>query len=340
MSKVTTNWDMERRGAEESWRRLRLFRSDFLRVSGAGDIHSLFASALHQAEQQFRAARTVGYESRPLNLFYGLSQAGRAVAAVASLRGTTPAELNGHGIKCSNLGDFRIGRVPQLATLKVRSDDSTRASFPVLSNILQSQELRTPTALARLWEMLVEPQLHEPLTAPQTPVLFVEQGALLGPEGSGTAFLQLSGIPTSIDFGDPAKFTQFTASYPALAGANFDRVTGQSPGRDSRPATQSIQVSRTVLAPMDRPTGTYRGSLVVLPVPSEGSRPMHPLMIWWAILFGLSMLARYEPTSWTKLIDVNTSSSAVPIEFLLDVALESIVDILADVIGELLGEIS
>jgi hypothetical protein len=320
---MTTHWDMERRGSEESWRRLRLFRSEFLSVGGVGDLHSLFTSALHQAEQQFRAARTVGYESRPLNLFYGLSQAGRAVAAAASLCGSTPAELNGHGIKCTNLGDFRMGRVPHLAGLKVRSEDSTRASFSVLSNILQSQDLRTPTDLARLWEMLVEPQLHEPLTMPQAPVLLVEQESLLGPEGSGTAFLQLSGIPASIDFGDPAKFTQFTALYPALAGSNFDRVTGQSRGYDSRPATQSIQVSRTVTAASDGPTSTYRGSHVVLPAPSSGSRSMHPLMIWWSILFGLSMLARYEPTSWTKLIDVNTSSSAVPIEFLLNVALES-----------------
>lgn len=331
---------MERRGSEESWRRLRLFRSDFLGVSGAGDLHSLFTSALHQAEQQFRAARTVGYESRPLNLFYGLSQAGRGVAAIASLRGATAVELTGHGIKCTNLRDFRMGQVPQLADLKVRSEDSTRASFSVLSTILQSQELRTPTTLARLWEMLVEPQLHEPLTTPQAPVLLVEQEALLGPEGSGTAFLQLSGIPASIDFGDPANFTQFAASYPALAGSNFDRVTGQSRGYDSRPATQSIQVSRSVMAPLDGPTGTYRGSPVVLPAPTDGNRPMHPLMIWWAVLYGLSMLARYEPTSWTKLIDVNTSASAVPIEFLLNVALESVVDILADTIGELLGEIS
>lgn len=262
------------------------------------------------------------------------------MAAVASLRGKTPAELNGHGIKCPNLGDFRMGRVPQLASLKVRSDDSTRASFPVLSSILQSQDLRTSTALARLWEMLVEPQLHEPLTTPQTPVLLVEQEALLGPEGSGTVFLQLSGIPASIDFGDHVKFAQFASSYPTLAGSNFDRVTGQIRGYNSRPATQSIQVSRTVVTSLSGPTGTYRGSPVVLPAPPDGSRPMHPLMIWWAILFGLSMLARYEPTSWTKLIDVNTSRSAVPIEFLLSVALESIVDILADTIGELLGEVS
>jgi hypothetical protein len=330
---------MERRGSEDSWRRLRLFRSDFLGVTEAGDLHSLFASALHQAEQQFRAARTVGYESRPLNLFYGLSQAGRAVAAVASLRGATPVELNGHGIKCTNLGDFRMGRVPHLANLKVRSEDSTRASFPVLSRILQSQELRTPTTLARLWEMLVEPQLHEPLTTPQAPVLLVEQESLLGPEGSGTGFLQLSGIPASIDFSDPANFTQFSLLYPSLVGTNFDRVTGQSRGYDSRPAAQSIQVLRTVPASLNGTISTYRGSPVALPSPPAGDRSMHPLMIWWAILYGLSMLARYEPTSWTKLIDVNASPSAVPIEFLLDIALESIVDILADTIGELLSEI-
>ncbi|MGH3799867.1 MAG: YaaC family protein [Pseudonocardiaceae bacterium] len=40
-----------------------------------------FRSALEQAEQQFRAAASVDYDSRALNLYYGVSQAGRAVAA-------------------------------------------------------------------------------------------------------------------------------------------------------------------------------------------------------------------------------------------------------------------
>jgi hypothetical protein len=37
-------------------------------------------------------------------------------------------------------------------------------------------------------------------------------------------------------------------------------------------------------------------------------------MAWWAVLFTLSMLARYQPAEWATHVDVDTSSHAVPIE--------------------------
>lgn len=55
---------------------------------------------------------------------------------------------------------------------------------------------------------------------------------------------------------------------------------------------------------------------------------MHPLMIWWAILYTLSMLARYHPEAWTAVTDVDTSSHAVPIEYLLDAAQSAVPDLL------------
>ena len=47
---------------------------------------------------------------------------------------------------------------------------------------------------------------------------------------------------------------------------------------------------------------------------------LHPLLAWWAILFALSMLARYQPDTWTDYLDVD-KSPAVPVETLLDRAL-------------------
>lgn len=327
---------MERRGSAESWRRLRQYRSAFLDVTEDEDLQTLFSSALHQAEQQFRAAITVGPESRPLNLFYGLSQAGRAVAAAASLRGSIPAQLNGHGIKCIDLQNFRQMNIPDLSTLKVRSDaGSPQASFPVLSDLLKSPDLSSAINFVELCEMLVEPQFHAPLRPPQHPVLLARGDALLGPEGSGTRYLHLEGVPASVDVGNKHVYAKFSAAYPSLAGSTFDKVEGLSKGRDGRSDTQSIQVSWVdSCGPF---TSTYRQSPVVLPAPPGGNHPMDPLMIWWAVLYGLSMLARYEPASWTKLIDVNASSSAVPIEFLLNTALEAVPDLLADTIGQVLS---
>jgi hypothetical protein len=40
-------------------------------------------------------------------------------------------------------------------------------------------------------------------------------------------------------------------------------------------------------------------------------------MAWWAVLFALSMLARYQPAEWARHVDVDASPHAVPIERLL-----------------------
>jgi hypothetical protein len=45
-------------------------------------------------------------------------------------------------------------------------------------------------------------------------------------------------------------------------------------------------------------------------------------MTWWAVLYALSMVARYEPDSWVGLLDVDKSQFAVPLEGLLEDALE------------------
>jgi hypothetical protein len=45
------------------------------------------------------------------------------------------------------------------------------------------------------------------------------------------------------------------------------------------------------------------------------------LLAWWAILFALSMLARYQPETWTAYLDVDKCAYAVPLETLLDRAL-------------------
>ena len=42
---------------------------------------------------------------------------------------------------------------------------------------------------------------------------------------------------------------------------------------------------------------------------------------WWAVLFTLSLLARYQPDTWTRYLDVDSSAYAERLETLLDRAL-------------------
>jgi len=55
-------------------------------------------------------------------------------------------------------------------------------------------------------------------------------------------------------------------------------------------------------------------------------------MIWWAILYALSMLARYAPEAWAKVIDVDMSADAVAVEFMLEEALSVIPEAIHSVI--------
>jgi hypothetical protein len=55
-------------------------------------------------------------------------------------------------------------------------------------------------------------------------------------------------------------------------------------------------------------------------------------MTWWALLFTLSMLARYHPTEWTRALAPDESSIAVVLERTLDLALAAIPHLVFEVL--------
>jgi hypothetical protein len=62
-------------------------------------------------------------------------------------------------------------------------------------------------------------------------------------------------------------------------------------------------------------------SLVGFAQPPVGSGlSPSPLMLWWALLLGMSSLARYYPAAWTEAINLDGSRLAVPLQQVLDVA--------------------
>jgi hypothetical protein len=62
------------------------------------------------------------------------------------------------------------------------------------------------------------------------------------------------------------------------------------------------------------------GRVWVPPTLPGSSAPLHPLLTWFVVLFGLSELARYQPTKWAAAIDINRSADATALEYLLDTA--------------------
>jgi hypothetical protein len=71
----------------------------------------------------------------------------------------------------------------------------------------------------------------------------------------------------------------------------------------------------------------YRGRGTRLLLPRAGcTDELSPLMLWWALLFGLSSIAQYDPETWIGALAVNDSELAVPIEAALDAAVDALLD--------------
>lgn len=158
---VPTYYDESVRRAPESWRSLRRRRANPPVAAGSSQTRAdTFRSALEQAEQQFRAAAFVDYDSRALNLYYGPSQAGRAIAAAARGLDQDEWSLPGHGLKWPHLAEAGV----DVSTLTVKPDGKARASFTRLSEVLGSP-LPELVILGEFWPLMYETTLHAPLGA-------------------------------------------------------------------------------------------------------------------------------------------------------------------------------
>jgi hypothetical protein len=103
----------------------------------------------------FRAAATVGQATRPLLAFYGLNQAGRAIAAAASDAQDDKWRLSGHGITSKNLDG-------PLHKIAIRCDAAgSNGSFIRLSDLLESPVWAkdNPVTLSFLWDCIPENRL-------------------------------------------------------------------------------------------------------------------------------------------------------------------------------------
>ena len=268
----------------------------------------LFGAALEQAEQQFRAAEGVPYVSRPLNLFYGLSQAGRAVAAARTPEGEQ-FTLAGHGIRQirEDPNNVNPSNFPGF-----RAKDQPRGAFVRLAEVLDSASLPEGGTMAELWRGLYEPVLHYPLIVDDSPCMI----DVMTEHPPGSGFVYTANIKY-----EASELENLKAAYPDIALAAEVR-----PCRTMRHNDGSEILALNPGIPLRR----YRNTPVLMPSIGGQAKTMHPLLVWWAILHSLSMLARYQPVEWTALLKIDQSPVANAIEYLLDVALDSVPEVLYD----------
>lgn len=305
-------FESESDSPEESWRRIRALRAT-PPIGMPPSRRTLFTSSLEQAQQQFASASSVGFESRALNLYYGLSQAGRAIAAALTPEkiGKSP-EVSGHGLR---VVDLPASRAKSFWEIQVKAEGNDDTSYGRLASLLTSAPLAKPVSLAQIWHMIPELHLDYPVGR------FIEPRWTHRPYDRGdvatsnTFTLQAN----EEEMRDDAR--KLRALYPDLQDTILRRYKGGSYSEKGGVRTDEAVFSHEG---QTSPLRKLRGRTVLMPAVGSDPMALDPLLTWWILLYALSMITRYKPVLWTEIIDVNRSPLAVPIETLLSKALESV----------------
>ncbi|MBF9071728.1 YaaC family protein [Streptacidiphilus fuscans] len=347
-----------------AWEELRTSRS--VRPGRAGDTPprwQVFSSALEQAEQFFKAAAAVGPETQPVLAFYGLSQAGRAIAAAANAldgvdkKGGHLWQLKGHGIHTRD----EAGLLPEVAA--VTDSPGTSGSFVRLSELLGSPVWgKERVTLPELWDCLPD-NCPSPLGA--VPEARRMPLVLKGPSfdrprsqvrGGRTKTTVISGHvadipPHVVAAADGLQaLKDYMTAFPHVRGYTFETRTRadltQGPPaffvRDDGgavlwmefPVPEDVDSAEGRLRQVLSIARRYRGSSYLFPTVGGSDLGIHPLMAWWAILHTLSTIARYQPAEWAGHTDVDHSRYAVPIERLLSDAVRVVPELIAETLHD------
>ncbi|WP_327395426.1 YaaC family protein [Streptomyces phaeochromogenes] len=335
------------------WGWLRRTRSTPPSPAAPSERRGVYTSALEQAEQFFRAARTVGPATRPLLIFYGLSQAGRAIAAASSNAKGDDWKLAGHGI--SQKKESLLKELPEVAVITEKS--GRKSSFVRLSELLDSPLWENDViSLNELWDAIPENRdspLKDTGRARRTPLKTVP--FLMGGDPHPLLSLPIDYIPSWVveDKKPREALEEYFVKYPSVAARDSYPWVGDSSNpiprfEDTGDGWYSLtinwrmpsgqledrKVRRAYLETLTRP---YWDRPHFFPLLGNNSMPLHPLMTWWAILHTLSVLVRYQPAEWASCIDVDHSTYAVPVEELLKHAMLVLPRLIGDTIDEVSG---
>jgi len=316
-----------------------------------------YISALEQAEQFFRAAAGASPAASPILIFYGLSQAGRAIAAAANSATADRWQLTGHGI--TQAKGTLAGPLPAVPVYTRKAGNA--GSFVRLSELLGSPLWDEGDAIrfAALWDSLPENRLtplEDADESRRTPLCVEDRHVYEARETQE---------PHPLVSVDVCKFPPWVASSPNPTKALDDYLSSFPDARgyhsyvldpDCRDAKPDFTVHRSdgwseLRMNWQVPDGqigtpaeqlgfwktvprSYGDARYFFPALGANTASLHPLMTWWAVLHTLSMLARYQPAEWSDHIDVDRSRYAVPLESLLNRALEFLPRLIAYTIDE------
>jgi hypothetical protein len=293
-----------------------------------------YRAAMEQAEQLMKAAASTGPAAQPLPLFYALSQFGRAVAAAAPVLDTTTREfrLKGHGVGALNLdGVDRTG----LASVKVHGYKT--GAFPSVAKALHASAMAEERSIGQVmgWIPGSSRFALDGVSVPDRAVLQLHR---VYPASDHAQVVTIAGVPYDLladaptpnngqgtlprpFLADDPVLREAIERYPALDGWGWPEPIAPITSvrlADSRTWDVTVRIPAPTESDNDLRNRSvfYRGGFYAYPKVS-GELTIHPFLAWWQILISLSMLARYQPSEWFTLIDVDKHQDAVPIESIL-----------------------
>ena len=283
---------------------------------------SVFAAALGQFDELLDAAATAGPASRPLPLYYALSQAGTAIAAALQDPGRE-WQPSGHGLIIGDpdpgfLGQTKIRSNP----VKRRGQQEPSDTFSILCEVLNLPRFTRPTTISNVWAAI--PGLDNPGLGAGCPRPLPLE-VVDSPEPVLTATLrrqrELARAPT----GKRQLEQMIRKYYPAAAdGIVIDDILSEPEPVDGARAWLAWEDSNGSRMDVRRVATNYLGSYWLLPAVGPRRETLSPLLLWWCLLYAFSDLARYHPAEWAAALDPNGSTYAVPIEKTLAIAMSLI----------------
>ena len=342
--------------ASRSWSVLRALRADPPGRAGSGSRKSTFAAALEQSEQLWAAGKGLSPTASPIVLFYSLTQGARALAA-ASVKGSEWTGMSGHGFRLTSPAAPDNG-IPRLRDLSVRP--SGQGFVQQIAALLGSGMSVGETSLAALVQALPTSE-RLLLNEPHVPIaLQTNDGSHNISVDDDERCLSVGPLPAELtryeqqgDFSGQLvpsveEVEQWLTAYPALRGLGAPlRVEQGGPldfdvpeyrwtvnvvwpaARAGDHQTHYAWAASVCDVPYDWRLPAQAGGLI-LPSVGGSEQPIKPIIAWWMLLFGCSMLARYHPRTWRQVLDVDRSPDAVPAELLLARAAELLPELLLE----------
>lgn len=256
-------------------------------------------------------------------LFYALSQAGRAIASAHHEAG---GRVAGHGLAEACLTE----PVPRSM---IRREGRRPGLFGAMADLNQA-ELSSEVELGALWAALPRDSVPSELRN-WPPAMRVWLPGLYSSDPLERKMAHLRHfaiIVPPFELENPDELLGLLENYPAATNARPNIVQGLWP-IESTPfgygyrfywnwdVEPSAGMSRLVA---QLPQHRFRQEHWLIPAVGAKRQKLPPFLLWWVLLFGLSLLARYKPAEWVAALDPDTSTLAVPLENLLDDALESL----------------